>query len=190
MTDVSAACTQCGLSDKTYKVSLLYLEASERLSSPASKELPQLHRFLNDYRASTGTTTDEKSLLTGLIKALSPPSGERRVTRRLHPDLTVTVFGLLAAMVLYRIGVDQPGMFYYAVLIFVVVLVLYVATRKKVIRKYHAWEQTEQNQVSQVSRAVDLWMQSFLCSRDQVVFIPGRPGSAPLEQLRSYLREA
>jgi hypothetical protein len=190
MADPIPPCPRCGQSDKTYKVSLLYLESSAKLNRQVHQDQPQLERLITDFLTENRTRAEEDPFLTKLIQMFAPPSGEKRFARRIHPDGMVAFFTLLAIFLLYRMAADQPASFTAAAFIFAAAVGLYLFFRKTVIHRYESSKREEQEANSRVEREVSRWMRLYFCSRDQAVFYPDHSDYAPAEQIRSFLREA
>jgi hypothetical protein len=183
-------CPQCNFADKTYKVSLLYLEGSARLSRRERENQPVLEAALADLLPEESSQAVEDQVIKHLIRTFTPPEGEKRVTRRIHPDGMVAVFTLVAGFLIIQIAGDQPGALPAAAIILTAALGAYLLSRKSVVGKYEDTKREEVENFERIEKEVNRWMRLYFCSRDQAVFYPGENDFAPAEQTRSFLREA
>jgi hypothetical protein len=183
-------CPQCNLADKVYKVSLLYLESSARLNRRERENQPTLEAVLVDLLPQNNSQAFEEQVVSRLIQTFSPPQGEKRVVRRIHPDALVGFFTLLCGFFIFQIASEQPRALPAALIILTAAGTAYLLARKSVIGIYEARKRQETEASEQVEKEVSRWMRLYFCSRDQAVFYPGEVSFAPAEQTRSFLREA
>ena len=184
----SPVCSCCGQSDKTYKISLLYLEASARLNQKETANQPELNGLLDDLYPPLESANLNAQVLPDLIRAFAPPAGEKRVTRRIHPDGLVVGFSLMALLMLYQIAADQSESLPFAVIVMSTALLAYLLLRKPLVQRHVEQTQQEQEEHRRIEQATERWMQLYFCSRDKGVFIPGKDQLVPLEQMSNYLR--
>ncbi len=186
MTQSSPACPRCSQADKTYKVSLLYLESAARLNHHQQGDQPELDALLSDLSAETGSQAN--SHLTRFVQHFAPPKGEKRTTRRIHPDSTVIFFALLSMLFIYQVAVSQPSQLPIILILLVGGILAYVLARKSIIKRYEERVRQEKEENTRMETAVTNWMNLYFCSRDQGVFIPGQNRFAPLEQMSDLLK--
>ncbi len=183
----SPTCPHCGQADKTYKVSLLYLESTARLHQRQAEDQPELDGLLSDLLPANSSSTSQAQLLTRLLHSFTPPSGEKHITRRIHPDAMVIFFGIFLLLLAYRAATTQPGQLP-AVLILVCGSALaYLLARKAILRRYEERIRQEQQENERIENAVARWMRLYFCSRDQGVFDPDEEPFVPLERMSETL---
>lgn len=181
-------CPCCRRSDKTYKVSLLYLEASARLHRQETIDQPELDGLLADLYPQADSRIPTH-ILSQWITTFAPPEGEKRITRRIHPDGMVVGFSMIALLLLYQIATQQPESLPIAVILFFTVLLAYLLLRHPLLHRHAEQVRQEQEENQRIDQATEHWMRLFFCSRDRGVFAPGQERLVPLEQLSEYLRE-
>jgi hypothetical protein len=168
-------------------VSLLYLESTARLHQRQAENQPELDGLLSDLLPENSNATAQTQLLTRLLRAFTPPSGEKHVTRRVHPDAMVIFFGLFLLLLAYRAATTQPGQLP-AILILVCGSALaYLLARKAILRRYQERIRQEQEENARVENAVARWMRLYFCCRDQGIFDPEENQFVPLEQMSDLL---
>ncbi len=183
----SPTCPHCGQADKAYKVSLLYLESTARLYQRQAENQPELDGLLSDLLPADSNAITRPQILTRLLHSFTPPSGEKRLTRRIHPDGMVIFFGLILLILVYQVAMTQPAQLP-AVLILICGSVLaYLLARKTVLRRYQARIRQEQEENARIEYAVARWMRLYFCSRDQGVFDPEQNQFVPLERMSDLL---
>lgn len=186
MPEIPPACPHCGQNDRTYKVSLLYLECSARYHHQDAANQPELDGLLSDLHHDANPSTLSQ-LLSGLVNAFAPPSGAKQVARRIHPDFMVLFFGLIGVILVFQVGINQSGLFPTALLILCASVLAYLAARRPIIRRYELQMRQEKDKNDRVERSVSHWMRLYYCSRDQGVFDPQQDQLIPLEQMHQLL---
>ncbi len=179
----SPACPHCGQADKTYKVSLLYLESTARLHQRQAENQPELDGLLSDLLPANSNSITQTQLLTRLLHSFTPPSGEKHVTRRIHPDAMVTFFGLFLVLLAYRVATTQPGQLPVVLILVFGSALAYLLARKAILRRYEERIRQEQEENARIENAVARWMRLYFCSRDQGVFDPEQDQFVPLERM-------
>lgn len=182
------ACPVCALADCAYKVSLLYLEASARLSHRETTNQPELDAVLRDLLPEDCTPADQNNLLNRMVTIFAPPAGERQVTRRIHPDWMILFLFGIGLFIMNQIAQSQPGSLPVFASLFGLTLLFYLLLRKPILRRFTALLAQEQDGKNRVERAVARWMRLYYCSRDQIVFDPEENRFVPLEQIADLVR--
>ncbi len=183
----SPTCPHCGQADKVYKVSLLYLESTARLNQRQAENQPELDGLLTDLLPANSNATTQAHLLSRFLRSFTPPSGEKRITRRIHPDTMVICFALFSLLVIYRIATTQPSQLPAILVLVCVSLMAYILARKSVLRRYQDRVRQEQEENARIESAIARWMRLYFCSRDQGVFDPQQNEFVPLEQMSDLL---
>lgn len=183
------ACPHCGHFDQTYKISLLYLECSARLHQKETINQPELDGMLNNLGIDVENQGVSPQLLSQMIQWFAPPEGEKQVTRTIHPDFIVLVFGLVAVFLVYQVSIYQSSQFPIAVIILAAAGLAYLLARKTIVTRYQARMIQEQETNRQVEQAINRWMRLYYCSRDQGIFNPDLNRFVPIEQMRTLLSD-
>jgi hypothetical protein len=188
MTQIKPSCPSCGQFNTVFKASLVYLQATERLTRRDDMRQPELDRLLQDLKP-LHPSESEQERLRMLTRVLAPPQGRQKISRRVHPDLMVVFFGSLAVMLLFQMAIEQGEALPVAILLFGASLIGYAIARKSIVNKFDATTRLEVDEKQAVEKAIDLWMRLYICSRDEGGFIPGGKQLVPLDQLSVFLRD-
>jgi hypothetical protein len=129
----------------------------------------------------------QKGELAGLRRLLAPPSGNRQVTRPIHPDLLVVVFSGVLPVFLLGIARSQAGLLLPVLLVLAICYGLYFWRRKMLIARFERQKQDQEEAKRRVERAIGRWMRTYYCARDGVVFSAGMSAWAPVEQMDELL---
>lgn len=183
--ETPTVCPLCRQSDKTYKVSLLYLEGIERINHRVTGNQPEINSLINDLLPAADQAHAQNQLIARFVKDLAPPQGEKRVTRRIHPDSMVVFFGLVLLVVLYQVVANRSPQAPVLVVLFIGGLLAYLLARKTVIQRYLTRVQEEQQENARIERAIGIWMRLYFCSRDQHLFNPDTGQFALAEDVAS-----
>ncbi len=183
----SPTCPHCGQAGKSYKVSLLYLESTARLHQRQAENQPELDGVISDLLPANSSPTAQAQLLNRLLHSFTPPSGEKRMTRRIHPDMMVAFFGLFLLLLIYQIATTQPGQLPAALILAFGGVLVYLLARKTVLRRYQERIRQEQEENARIENAVARWMRLYFCSRDQGVFDPEQNQFVPLERMSELI---
>ncbi len=187
MAHPSPVCPNCGQADKTYKVSLLYLESAARLKQRQEDNQPELDQLLDDLSPAISSQEDQHQLLAGFARAFSPPegaaSGQKQTFRRVHPDTMIIFFALFSLLIVYQVAVSQPAQLPIIAILLVGGLLAYLLTRKKLVQRFEDRVRREQEENKRLETAMTRWMHLYFCSRDKGVFDPAQNRFAPLEQM-------
>lgn len=172
MNNTPIICPQCRQSDKTYKVSLLYLEGTERINHRETQNQPELSALLKDLAPGNGRLPAQSQLVARLVKSFTPPQGEKRVMRHLNPDSTVIFFGLFMLIILYQVAMNRSPQAPVLAVLLTGGLLAYLLARKTVVQRYAERVHRDQEENARVERAIGVWMRLHFCGRDQCVFDP------------------
>ncbi len=183
----SPTCPHCGQADKTYKVSLLYLESTARLYQRQAENQPELDGLLSDLLPANAHSITQAQLITRFLHSFTPPSGEKHVTRRVHPDAMVAFFGLFLLLLAYRAATTQPGQLPVILILICGSALAYLLARNAILKRYQERIRQEQEESARVENAVARWMRLYFCSRDQGVFDPEQDQFVPLERMSDLL---
>ncbi len=121
------------------------------------------------------------------VDAFAPPSGKRQITRPVHPDMTVIVFGIVSLLILFQIFQTQKPAFVPAAAIFLMAGSFYLIFRKRILEKYKRNQEAIKLENLAVEKAVGEWMKLYYCAKDRIVFIPGDKNSVALEDIKSLI---
>lgn len=182
-------CPRCGLNDKTYKVSLIYLETSARLHHHETTNQPELEALLTDLDpvATPGKTTNQ--LLNQMVQSFSPPSGEKTITRRIHPDAMIAFLGVIGLVMIFQIVSTQPSQLPIFIILFAASLLAYSLFRRTILQRYQNSIRQEKEENEKVEKAISRWMRLYYCSRDQGFFDTQQNRFVPFEEMNAYLKE-
>jgi hypothetical protein len=188
MPNSDLACPHCKQSDKTYKVSFLYVESTARLNHRQVENQPELDGLLADLLDGSGGPRAQTQFLTRLAQALTPPQGEaRRAARRVHPDAMVIFFTLLSSLIVYKVATTQAGQLPIILALLAGGILAYLLARKQVVRRYEEKARQEHAAQARLENAVSRWMHLYFCSRDRGVFLPEQNQLVPLERMSDLL---
>lgn len=171
--DAASVCPQCGSTQRTYKVSVLYLELISRLQRHETNHQPELDAFLKELYPQMDIRAIPAATLHSYLRYFSPPTGKSQVIRRVHPDGLIAFFSLLLVYILYQMFLAQSPELPFVIGLFIVSLTGYGIFRKKVLQKYTLGIQEEQDERIQVEKEIQRWMRLYYCGQDQVVFDSG-----------------
>lgn len=187
MNNTPVICPQCRQSDKTYKVSLLYLEGTERMNHRETQNQPELSALIKDLLPGDSQPPAQSQLVARLVKYLAPPQGERRVMRRLNPDSVVIFFGLLMLVVLYQVAINRSPQAPILAVLLTGGLLAYLLARKTVAQRYAERVRHDHEENARVERAIGAWMRLHFCGRDQCVFDPATDQFVSPEEINLLL---
>ncbi len=131
-------------------------------------------------------------LIAGLtMDRVSPAHGRgpdiATALKRIHPDTVVLTFSLVAPIFLYGIFTSQRLMLLPVLIILAGFYGLYFWKRKTMVARFELQQLTRQAANERVKRGLDRWMKLYHCSRDDVVFEPGKNQFVPTDQMTGYL---
>jgi hypothetical protein len=184
----SVICPMCGKSDRTAKVSTVYLAGIEqryhvRRRMIGENELPETQDFSDWQELGAGE-------LVNLVKLLAPPQGKRPpLVQPLHPDMMVVALMLVMPLFVYGMATSQPGMLWVVVPVLLIFYGWYLWKRRILVAKYRASIEEQKQADARVRRGIDRWMRLYYCARDRVTFSAAGKDVTPLDQLGDYLRQ-
>lgn len=190
MTSNAPACPHCKQADKTYKVSLLFLESTARLHQHQVDNQPELDGLLADLFDGRDSPVSQAQFLSRLSQTLTPPGGEKHTTRRIHPDSLVIFFTLLSSLIVYKVSTSKPDQLPIILMLLGGSILVYLIARKSVVRRYEEKIRQEKDENLRVENAISHWMRLYFCSRDQGVFVPEQNRFVPLERMSDLLYES
>ncbi len=183
----SPVCPHCGMKDKTYKVSLLYIESTARLHHHETTNQPELDGLLRDLAPDPLQSAAQQQLLEKMIASFEPPSGKKQVTRRIHPDAMIVFLWLVGLLVIVQARSVNSPQLPMILLLLGATIVAYLTFRRIIVRRYQESVQKEKDEKEQVEEAISRWMRLYFCSREQIVFAPDENRFVPLEQMSELL---
>jgi hypothetical protein len=189
MTEVPATCPQCHQETNSYKISVLFIQALAYLNHQEDASSKELGQFLHDVLPETQERPVIESYLSHMVKVISPPHGERKVTRRIHPDGMIAFLLSIALTIIFLASKDQPGAVPGLIILTIFCAVIYLITRQMLLKRYNQSKLQEQREVDRISVAVSNWMKMYLCSRDNIVFEPDHGHWSPVENMQNFLNE-
>jgi hypothetical protein len=178
-------CPVCGETDKTLKISQVYLESISKEELIEGKNKKSLRMILGDE---AGVPYKGK-FNTEFIRAFSPPSGKTAIFRSVHPDEVMGAMFLLSLFFLYNIYLQQYGAFWIAGIIFVAMIVFYIAARKTIIAKYQKSKDETVQSNDKIKNSIKHWMELYYCARDKVVYHPQKNEYFEVSEIKDYLNK-
>jgi hypothetical protein len=182
----TATCPRCGLSDHTYKLSEIYIEALDALKN--GKIGPILPQVMNQGQVDARGILKTQALRS-VISSFGPPSGGQQLTRPVNPNLVMMGFTLIAIFFLVQIFLSQRELF---LPILILVLLFYSGFfifRKRITGKYTQQMQENINLKRMYEAAIGQWMLMYYCARDEGVFAPNNNELIPLHAMKARLLE-
>ncbi len=173
-------CPSCGRADLVEKVSTIYIAGLEAKRKSTSTEVRSLG-------SSQSLSSIPAADLTTLAHRLAPPSGEKQVTRPVHPDIVVATFSLMALVFLRGIYSSQPSMMMPTLVFLAVAYVAYFWQRKALTAKFENQHAARQVKDESVRRGIERWMRLYYCARDDGLFEPGDNHLTPADQIAGLL---
>jgi hypothetical protein len=189
LTEPIPTCPDCNSTDKTFKVSLLYMEGSAWLNNQNLDQTGQLSQVMKEYLPEPVNRGAQEQFVTRLIALLSPPSGEKQVIRQIHPDGMVAFFLVISVVILYKAFFSQPESLPLIVILLAAGFTAYIIFRKSLVSRYNMRKLQGQQEVIKIEKAVSRWMRTYYCARDQSVFDPITGHHASLEQMKDFFDE-
>jgi hypothetical protein len=185
MTEKMVECPVCRSSDKTFKVSEIYIEALEGLKKgEKGKTLPQI---ISDPAQLDAPGILKTQAFRSIVRDFSPPSGGTQIIRPVNPNFVILAFTLIAIFFLLQIYTTQPEMFIPMLILVSLFYVGYGLFRKTIQKKYTKQIQDNINLKHRYEAAIGKWMRLYYCARDNVVFDPQEDRSVPLNSMETYL---
>jgi hypothetical protein len=181
----SVECPKCGLSDRTFKVSEIYIEALEGFKKgEKGRVLPQI---VSDQSQFEAPGILKVQAFRSVVNDFSPPSGGSQLTRPVHPNLVILAFSLIAVFFLLQIYTTQPDLFLPMLILVFVFYLGYGFFRKTIYGKYNKQIQDNNSIKNTYEAAIGKWMHLYYCARDNGVFDPQEDQMIPLESMKIYL---
>jgi hypothetical protein len=178
-------CPLCGLSDKTFKVSAIYIEALEGFKKEGTpKILPQI---MGDQSQMDAPGILKVQALRSIINTFGPPSGGRQIMRPINPGLVIAGFTLITIFFLVQIYTSQREMFIPILIVALVFYLGYVIFHKQIMGKYQKQIQDNIDIKRTYEAAIGQWMRLYYCAHDDGVFDPDENQLIPLQAMESYL---
>ena len=187
MAQKALTCPICESSEKSFKVSEIYLQSLMRLKNGDKAEAKTIDQLQNEIPAERRNKLKGSRYYRELMESFAPPQGEAQTTRAINPDWVAFCMGLLSLFFLYQIFTTQYGIFWYMVGFAVLAFTVYFVFRKKIFTKYRTQKAEESGSRGQIEKAIGLWMKLYYCSKDNVVFGGKKEEAIPIDQMRSYL---
>lgn len=185
-TNTQPACPSCGRSDHSQKVSLLYIAATTYLSHQKNADQNTLDAVLFDLIPGD-SEHGRSNFLQQLVKHLSPPAGQKQISRPIHPDWMI-IFGCAVGFIfIYQMSLADPGSLPIIVSLLSIGLLIYIITRRPLLNRYQERIGREREAFDRLDLATQRWMRLYLCSRDALVFDPERQVYVSFEQLNDLL---
>lgn len=185
MIQTPVVCPVCALSDKTFKVSSIYIEALEGFKKEG--ELKIISQIVNDHNQLTTPGILKTRSLRSVVTSFSPPSGGSQTIRPVNPNLIVMAFTLIAIFFLTQIYTTQREMFIPILILVMVFYLGYAFFRKRIYAKYTRQIQANIDIKATYGAAIGKWMRLYYCARDDGVFDPDENQMAPLQAMGAYL---
>jgi hypothetical protein len=178
-------CPECRLSDKTFKVSAIYIEALEEFKHPGARKL--LPQIMNDVKKLDAPGVLKTQALRSVVNSFGPPSGGRQIMRPVNPYLVIAAFTLIAIFFLIQIYTTQREMFFPMLILLIVFYLGFTFFRKQIIGKYIQQIQANMDIKRSYESAIGRWLRLYYCARDDGVFDPDENQMIPLQAMEAYL---
>jgi hypothetical protein len=182
-------CPKCNKADKSYKVSLLYLEGSAYINHQKTGQSLELDGVIKEYMPEGVNRVAEEQFVVRLVKLLSPPSGEKQVIRLIHPDGMVGLFVIISFIMLYQAFSSQPDSLPILVILLAASFTAYLIFRRVIVSRYNQKINQGQQEVIKIEKAVSRWMRLYFCARDQGVYDPVSDQFISLETIQDFLHQ-
>jgi hypothetical protein len=182
-------CPNCHQADKSFKVSLLYLEGSAWLSQHSLDQGGNLDQVMKEYLPDSSTKAAQDQFVTRLKALLAPPSGQKEAIRQIHPDGMVGFFLIVSIVIVYKALSSQPGSVPLILILIAAGFTAYFIFRKTLVSRYNMHKRQGQQEIARIEKAISRWMRTYFCARDQSVFDPITGQNASLEQVKAFFFE-
>ena len=181
------SCPVCLNSEKSYKVSDIYIQSLVRLKHGNNAEAPIIDALQMEIPEERRDKLKGAKYYRQLMESFSPPQGETRSTRAVNPDLVVGAVGLLSIFILYQVFATQYFVFWYVLAFAVIAFAAYFVFRKRIIAKFSVEKAVEARSKPIVEKAIGYWMKLYYCSKDNVIFWANKEDVIPIDQMNKYL---
>jgi hypothetical protein len=182
-------CPLCHQTDKSFKVSRLYIEGSAWLSQHATDQCDHLIEVIREYLPDPSTKPAQDQFVNRLKNLLAPPSGEKQVIRQIHPDGMVAFFLIASVVIIYKAISSQPGSVPLILILIAAGFTAYFVFRRTLVSRYNMRKLQGQQEIARIEKAISRWMRTYFCARDQCVYDPTNGQNASLEQLKDFFYE-
>lgn len=179
-------CPSCGQNNHSYKVSLLFIAASARLNHHEEKDRAELDNTLSDL-LSQDSSEGREHLLRFFVESFSPPRTSRQSSRSIHPDWMVFFGCAIGLFFAYQMALQNSGSLPIMISLVAIGLLLYLLSRRPVLKRYQYRLQNEKGEAHRVDQAMARWMQLYFCTTDQCVYDPEQGLSVSIEQIGDLL---
>lgn len=180
-------CPICETSEKSFKVSEIYIQSLVRLKHGNNAEAPIIDALQMEIPEERRDKLKGAKYYRQLMESFAPPQGETRSTRAVNPDLVVGAVGLLSVFILYQVFSTQYFVFWYVLAFALIAFAAYFLSRKRIIAKFTAARAQEAGTKPIIEKAIGLWMKLYYCAQDNVVYWANKKDSVPIDQMNNYL---
>jgi hypothetical protein len=187
MADNKKTCPLCADSENIYKVSEIYIQSLVRLKHGDEAEAPIIDRLQAEIPEERRGKLKGSRYYRQLMESFAPPQGENQSTRAINPDWIAFGALLISLFFLYEIYSTQHEVFWYMVAFALVAFACYGIFRKTIIAKYQLLKSQETGTKGKIEKAVGLWMKTYYCAKDNVIFGIKKDETIPIDQMRTYL---
>jgi hypothetical protein len=126
--------------------------------------------------------------MRGFLDKMAPPQGERKqFSKAISPDWIVAAALIASVFFLYQIYIQQPSAFLPALVGALILIAVYVLTRKSILKKYLNRLDGQAKDKKTIEKAIEIWMKLYFCPTSYSVFLPGHKEVIPLEEMNSFL---
>lgn len=188
ITNQTPNCPCCSLSNKSYKLSRVYLEAAARVNRRNITSQHCLDAFLSDLLPAS-SPAEKQAFTERLVAMFAPPAGKIRMARSIHPDWMIVFLSAIGLVMAYQVSSHQPELFPVVGTLLGFVLLVYILARPPVLRRFVYQQNLESEEKTRVERAVMRWMGLYICACEPCIFEPATQRSVPLDQLRRLLSD-
>ena len=182
-------CPQCGRFDQVRKVSALYHAGASTSVITGSGV-----GFLSDLGDTNSMLVGELHLTGGqqtlLSQRLSPPAKPEFKARASEPVYAVVLFILAGVFFLASLGNNQPYdlcSLLLVTLIFTTLGVVAVVRLRRTEARNEAGRKQWQVEYERWQTSIATWEAMYYCGRDDLVFVPGTPMTAPASAMWTLL---
>lgn len=165
---------------------MLYVSVSSHLSRQKTAEDHHIDPVLLDLIPKS-SVQDRIRFLQNLVKQISPPTGQKQITRAIHPDWMV-IFGCVVGLLfVYRMSVTNTGSLPVMISLLSIGLLFYIISRRPVLHRYNERLRNERESIRRLDLATERWMRLYICSKDMLIFDPERHLVVSVDRLSDLL---
>lgn len=187
--ELKSNCPVCNNNDKSYKVSVLYMEGLDWQKEHGVNHQGKLNNIMDEYLPEKADRSVKELFVSRLITLLSPPAGKKQYFRAIHPDNMAGFFLIISLIILIRANQSQPKATPIIIALLAISLIVFVIVRRHLLESYNQKKIFAQHEVTIVEKSISKWMRMYYCARDQCIFDPLSGQYTTLDQLNGFFRQ-